>query len=140
MTFNELLAAACGKIEMPPFPTLPERMCFAALRNVRCDWLEKRIDDKQAAVEKRDIRRAYDEAAEAHQQHVAVYRTYCQRSKQAGGIIRDIVVALKADSPDYKALLEKAMDCIGVLCNEHVSACVIRDQIYENGGNHAENM
>lgn len=138
MTFQEIQKAACGKAKLPPFPTQPELLCYWSLRSLKELWDAGRIDDNEAAKEKADICRAYMENAAHYRQYVDVYHQYGERNQQAGEIVRDILVAMKEDSPDYKALLGKAMGCIGALCNESVSAQIVHDWMREDGGNHAE--
>ena len=120
MSYEEIHKAAAHAEELPPFPTLPERLCYACLENLKQAFEEGRLEPSRVRAEKQDIRRAYAQECEAYRQYMAVYREYNDNSRKAGGIIRDILHGLEQDEPDYKKLFLLAMACIGKMKNDTV--------------------
>ena len=126
MSYEEIHTAAARNQELPPFRTLPEKLCYECLSNLKHAFEIGQMDEHQVRVGKQDIRRAYAQDGELYQQYMAVYREYNENSGKAGGCIREIVQGLKQGSPDYAALLQLAMDCIGRLCNDMVTPMLAR--------------
>ena len=121
MSYEEIHTAVAHGESLPPFRTLPEKLCCECLVNLKHAFENGRMDEHQVRVGKQDIRRAYAEDSESYQQYMAVYREYNDNSGKAGGCIREILQGLKQDNPDYEALFQLAMDCIGRLCNDTVT-------------------
>lgn len=134
MSYEEIHTAVARGQELPPFRTLPEKLCYECLVNLKHAFENGRMDEHQVRVGKQDIRRAFAKDSEAYRQYMAVYREYNDNSGKAGGYIREIIQGLKQDRPDYETLLQLAMDCIGRLCNDTVTPKLARRE------NHAKDL
>lgn len=121
MSYEEIHTAAARNQELPPFRTLPEKLCYGCLVKLKQAFESGRMEEAQVRAGKQDIQRAYAQDSETYRQYMSVYRAYVENSGKAGGYIWEILQGLKQDNPDYEALFQLAMDCIGRLCNDTVT-------------------
>lgn len=95
MTYKEILMLVSRNEALPPFQTLPDRLCYESLAKLKADYELSGLDEKQVKIRKQDIRRAHEEYTEAYRQYMAVYREYNDNSRKTGGILREILSGTK---------------------------------------------
>ena len=118
MTYKEILMLVSRNEALPPFQTLPDRLCYESLAKLKADYELSGLDEKQVKIRKQDIRRA---------QYMAVYREYNDNSRKTGGILREILSGTKEKPQDYKKLFLLAVDCIGLIRNDDVTVRAIKE-------------
>lgn len=127
MTYKEILMLVSRNEALPPFQTLPNRLCYESLAKLKADYELSGLDEKQVKIRKQDIRRAHEEYTEAYRQYMAVYREYNDNSRKTGGILREILSGAKENPRDYKNLFLLAVDCIGLMRNDDVTVRLIKE-------------
>ena len=127
MSYEEIHIAVAHGENLPPFRALPEKLCYGCLQNLKYAFECGALDEKQVRTGKQDIRRAYADDSKAYRQYMAVYQEYNENSIVAGGFIREIILELNQDKPDYKTLFHMAMECIGQMKNETVTAALAKE-------------
>lgn len=129
MTYPEIVSLVSRGEPLPPFQSLPDRLCYGCLATLKTEYEQHGLDEKRVKAGKRDIRRAHEEASEAFRQYMAVYKEYNDNRIRAGGIIRNILAVVTTGNPDYKALFLMAVHCIGLINDDDVTVKLIRDAI-----------
>ena len=127
MTYKEILMLVSRNEALPPFQTLPDRLCYESLAKLKADYELSGLDEKQVKIRKQDIRRAHEEYTEAYRQYMAVYREYNDNSRKTGGILREILSGTKEKPQEYKKLFLLAVDCIGLIRNDDVTVRAIKE-------------
>lgn len=127
MTYKEILMLVSRNEALPPFQSLPDRLCYESLAKLKADYELSGLDEKQVKIRKQDIRRAHEEYTEAYRQYMAVYREYNDNSRKTGGILREILSGTKEKPQDYKKLFLLAVDCIGIMRNDDVTVKAIKE-------------
>lgn len=129
MTYPEIVSLVSRGEPLPPFQSLPDRLCYGCLAALKTEYEQHGLDEKRVKAGKRDIRRAHEEASEAFRQYMAVYKEYNDNRIRAGGIIRNILAGVTTGNPDYKALFLMAVDCIGLINDDDITVKLIRDAV-----------
>lgn len=129
MTYPEIVSLVSRGEPLPPFQSLPDRLCYGCLATLKTEYEQHGLDEKRVKAGKRDIRRAHEEASEAFRQYMAVYKEYNDNRIRACGIIRNILAGVTTGNPDYKALFLMAVDCIGLINDDDITVKLIRDAV-----------
>ena len=129
MTYPEIVSLVSRSEPLPPFQSLPDRLCYGCLAALKAEYEQHGLDEKRVKAGKRDIRRAHEEASEAFRQYMAVYKEYNDNRTRAGGIIQNILNGVTMGNTDYKALFLMAVDCIGLINDDDVTVKLIRDAV-----------
>lgn len=129
MTYPEIVSLVSRGEPLPPFQSLPDRLCYGCLATLKTEYEQHGLDEKRVKAGKRDIRRAHEEASEAFRQYMAVYKEYNDNQIRACGIIRNILAGVTTGNPDYKALFLMAVDCIGLINDDDITVKLIRDAV-----------
>ena len=129
MTYPEIVSLVSRGEPLPPFQSLPDRLCYGCLATLKTEYEQHGLDEKRVKTGKREIRRAHEEASEAFRLYMAVYKEYNDNRIRAGGIIRNVLDGVKAGNPDYKTLFLMAVDCIGLINADNVTVKLIRDAV-----------
>ena len=129
MTYPEIVSLVSRGELLPPFQSLPDRLCYGCLATLKTEYEQHGLDEKRVKTGKREIRRAHEEASEAFRLYMAVYKEYNDNRIRAGGIIRNVLDGVKAGNPDYKTLFLMAVDCIGLINADNVTVKLIRDAV-----------
>ena len=127
MTYKEILMLVSRNEALPPFQSLPDRLCYESLAKLKADYELVGLEKKQAKIRKQDIQRAHEEYTEAYQRYIAVYREYNDNSRKTCGILREILSGTKEKPQDYKKLFLLAVDCIGLMRNDDVTVRAIKE-------------
>ena len=127
MTYREILTLVSKGEPLPLFQTLADRLCYESLAKLKAEYELAGLGEKQVKIRKQEIRRAHEVYTEAHRQYLAVYREYNENCRRVGGEIREILEGLKRPSPDYPQLFQKAMNCLGILCNDSAAPQIVRE-------------
>ena len=126
MTYKEILSLVGSGDCLPPFQSLPDRMCYESLSKLKSEYELLGLDEKQVRVRKQDIRRAYEESAEAYKQYMGVYAEYNRNSQLCGSMVKQMMEGAKEQDPDYKSLFLMAVKCIGIMSNDSVTPEIIK--------------
>ena len=129
MTYPEIVSLVSRGEPLPPFQSLPDRLCYGCLATLKTEYEQHGLDEKRVTAGKRDLRRAHEEASEAFRQYMAVYKEYNDNQIRAGGIIRNILAGVTTGNPDYKALFLMAVHCIGLINDDDVTVKLILDAV-----------
>ncbi len=129
MTYLDIVSFVSRGEPLPPFQSLPDRLCYGCLATLKTEYEQHGLDEKRVKTGKREIRRAHEEASEAFRLYMAVYKEYNDNRIRAGGIIRNVLDGVKAGNPDYKTLFLMAVDCIGLINADNVTVKLIRDAV-----------
>lgn len=129
MTYPEIVSLVSRGEPLPPFQSLPDRLCYGCLATLKTEYEQHGLDEKRVKAGKRDIRRAHEEASEAFRQYMAVYKEYNDNQIRAGGITRNILAGVTTGNPDYKALFLMAVHCIGLINDDDVTVKLILDAV-----------
>lgn len=129
MTYLDIVSFVSRGEPLPPFQSLPDRLCYGCLATLKTEYEQHGLDEKRVKTGKREIRRAHEEASEAFRLYMAVYKEYNDNRMRAGEIIRNILAGVTTGNPGYKALFLMAVDCIGLINADDVTVKLIRDAV-----------
>lgn len=142
MTYGEIHARAAHGEGLPPFASLPDRLCWEWLRTLKAKYERGELDEKGLRRLKQEARLAHAEYTEAFGQYMAVYREYSGNCRENGQAVRAILEGLAAEEPDWKALFVLAAGCIGRMLHDETTAQLLRERMKThdegNAGNHDE--
>lgn len=121
MTFSEILHLVSQGQELPPFPNLPDQLCWQTLMNLKRAYDYGEINAARVRKEKQDISRAYEEYTEAYQQYVAVYREYGERRIRIGGKVQELLETQKNKTKNYRETARLAIEALVLALNEETA-------------------
>lgn len=118
MEFSEILHLAAQGRELPPFQSLPDRLCWQSLSALRRAYDHGEADAERVKWEKQELRRAHAEYTEAYRQYVEAYREYGARRVRAGGKVRELLEAKKAEPGNYRRQARLAAQALALALGE----------------------
>ena len=125
MNFETIKRQAAAGEPLPYYHELYEGMAYLSLRHLYSLYRRRDLTKQDAKLEYGRIRQAYERGAQDTRQQREVYHRYQENLKCGEMLITELVKATNAEA-DFKELYLKAVDCIGCLTGETVTAQVIR--------------
>ena len=129
MTFQEIHHLVAHGEGLPPFQSLPDRLCYESLAKLKADYELTGADSKLVRIRKQDIRRAHEEFTEAHRQYMAVYKEYSDNCLKTGQDIKAILAGLNAENLDYRQLFALAVQCIDRMTHDEAFVRMVREKM-----------
>ena len=128
MTYADIHTLAARGEALPPFSSLPDRLCYEELCMLKEKYERGELDEKGLRRLKQVVRRSYEEYDGAFRQYMAVYREYCDNSLKTGQDVRAMLEGLKAENPDWRGLFLLAVACIGRMQHDEAAVRLIREK------------
>lgn len=128
MTYADIHTLAARGEALPPFSSLPDRLCYEGLCMLKGKYERGELDEKGLRRLKQEARRSYEEYEGAFRQYMAVYREYCDNSLKTGQDVRAMLEGLKAEKPDWRGLFLLAVACIGRMQHDEATVRMIREK------------
>lgn len=139
MTYGEIHARAARSEELPPFASLPDRLCWEWLSALKGKYERGELDEKRLRRFKQETRLAHAEYTEAFERYMAVYREYSDHCRENGRAVQAILAGLEAAEPDWRALFLLAADCLGRTLHDETTARLLRERGKGHDGTGEEN-
>lgn len=139
MTYGEIHARAARSEELPPFASLPDRLCWEWLRTLKANYERGELDEKGLRRLKQEARLAHADYTEGFERYMAVCREYSDHCRENGQAVRAILAGLEAAEPDWRALFGLAADCLGRTLHDETTARLLRERGKGHDGTGEEN-
>lgn len=110
---------------LPYYHELYEGLAYLSLRHLYTLYRRRDLTKQEAKLEFGRIKRAYERGMQDALNQRQVYHRYQENVKRGEMLITDLVKETHAEA-DFRELYLKAVDCIGCLTGETVTAQVIR--------------
>lgn len=126
MKFEEIEKNVLLKRQPDQNATLAEVQCYIALRDLYHSFAYKYISKDMASRDKKQIKKAFENAVHAENQHKAAWAQYQENIRQAGELLSKMQ---KAEDETALALL--ACECVGKMCGEMAGFEMIKKKLFE---------
>ncbi len=126
MTYKEILTLVSKEEPLPLFQALADRLCYESLAKLKAEYELAGVGEKQVKIRKQEIRRAHEEYTEAHRQYLAVYRGIQRKLPACRRRNTRNLGRVETAVSELPAAFQKAMNCLGTLCNDSATAQIIQ--------------
>lgn len=129
MTYQEIHGLVSHGEKLPPFQSLPDKLCYECLSSLKRQYEQAGIDERRLRVGKQVVRRSHEEYTRAFRQYMAVYKEYNDNCLKTGQAMKAIWDGLNEERPDYQALFLMAIDCIGRMQHDESVVRMVREKM-----------